>query len=615
MKHKSKNLEALISEQLSDSDALLLAFRDLFSDISSGATAAAIVTSVLKLRRSRAIFERSRARLSQIANFEVNQSELAHALSRKYATVVETERIYQDWVSSLSVKNIDSVFHLLISRLPGLFDPEIDILVCFGERSDETVNDIRNLGFMRVYSENRISELTNNGSKSDDNERLDGFIAKIKDIEITPPRICTAIEFNTDHATNVSENRKNALLGAVRNSLMRVLSTRSTLNKSSELWAINAIKNRVDWRDYKDLNSLVGAFNGATAYIVGPAPSLDDNIEELKKAAKAGVVICVSQALRKLREHGIIPHFVIITDAMYMPDDFRCGLEGVWGYVFDVVTDPRHRPKNDTNLFPYISSDLKRYAYQEVWGSEVPKLESFGSVSHSAIYLAKLLGAKQIALVGHDFCFSNGQQYSRLKSGQVTTYQIDESRKSRFNVKTYSGYEAQTKLDYDMFRVSVGKIAEVFRRDGIKIYNTSPRAATVHDVGMRRILEISSQSEKIDIEKSLSRVTPIGLYAPDLVVDQSELECVKKLVRNGISKFSDNSGKSADDEAILAALRAIKDISKKVPGLSMMLQEKLSKVDERLAITSSQESKKAILIDFLTSFDVGLVNYQNNIFA
>ena len=60
-------------------------------------------------------------------------------------------------------------------------------------------------------------------------------------------------------------------------------------------------------------------FEGHSAIIVCPGPSLANNIEVLKKAKGKILIICVLHAFRALKKAGIVPDMIIHTD----PSSFK----------------------------------------------------------------------------------------------------------------------------------------------------------------------------------------------------------------------------------------------------------------------------------------------------
>ena len=83
IKDDNAEITILIDEQARDSDSLLDAFSELFVSISESMPTDELVKKILRLRRARTVFERSRQRLSLVDNKIVKGHLYSIALSKK----------------------------------------------------------------------------------------------------------------------------------------------------------------------------------------------------------------------------------------------------------------------------------------------------------------------------------------------------------------------------------------------------------------------------------------------------------------------------------------------------------------------------------------------------
>lgn len=85
-------------------------------------------------------------------------------------------------------------------------------------------------------------------------------------------------------------------------------SNKMTIKGKKDLWKKNTLKNTVFFqRGNPELK-------GFTVFVVGAGPSLEKNVQELKRINRRGTIICVDAALRYVSQQGITPEYCICID-------------------------------------------------------------------------------------------------------------------------------------------------------------------------------------------------------------------------------------------------------------------------------------------------------------
>jgi hypothetical protein len=153
------------------------------------------------------------------------------------------------------------------------------------------------------------------------------------------------------------------------------------------------------------IEDLKDHYKGASALIVGAGPSLDQNLETIKKYNDRFVIIAADAALKPLTNAGIRV-------------DFVTSIERLNAYQIPFFTD-LEKTNADLIAFPVLHPDVLKaypgnvrivyrnygfYAYfQKAWPKGI--LRCGGSTSHLAVRLADYFGCRRAFFVGLDSCY------------------------------------------------------------------------------------------------------------------------------------------------------------------------------------------------------------------
>lgn len=141
------------------------------------------------------------------------------------------------------------------------------------------------------------------------------------------------------------------------------------------------------------VSQLEGLCQGMPAVLIAAGPSLDSQIDTIRRLASHCVLVCANKAYRKLLQHNIIPDFVVLLDAS--PGSAR-----------ELAGLPR---KGDVSLVAYMlaGASLGDFASRFFFGNELEQLglpdgmiPHLGSVILYQAHLAKLLGCTELFMAG-----------------------------------------------------------------------------------------------------------------------------------------------------------------------------------------------------------------------
>ena len=181
-----------------------------------------------------------------------------------------------------------------------------------------------------------------------------------------------------------------------------------------------------------DLENIALTNDGGTCVIPSTGPSLDANLEELRKIDRSKYkILAPTSALNPLIANGFTPDYACLNDGQ--PWVSRWHYRGLLEDLVDVplitmtTCDPKtikHWPGqrfyyNDYHPDYYFLKDGIRHIYP------VTGVPCSGCVSNLAVRLAVILGFSRIVLLGNDLAFTGGKycstKYEREKLGKGET--------------------------------------------------------------------------------------------------------------------------------------------------------------------------------------------------
>ena len=202
--------------------------------------------------------------------------------------------------------------------------------------------------------------------------------------------------------------------------LNRLSVNQATLSRFEKLWAKNLFGNLKILLNANLIQKLFNQNFTNTALICAAGPSLEKDIETIKKLYNNIIVICVDTALTPLVEFGIQPHIVLSIDPQAISRHYLdiTTLEKLDSNCIFIV-DPAcsnlalKKIKGKFNIF-YFWSPFKLFeVFIKHFNIEVSKISFGGSVTTNAYDLAIQMGFKNILFSGMDFSFTQNLAHQR----------------------------------------------------------------------------------------------------------------------------------------------------------------------------------------------------------
>lgn len=188
-------------------------------------------------------------------------------------------------------------------------------------------------------------------------------------------------------------------------------------------------------------------FSGKRVYLVAAGPSLDTNYLRLRQVEGEDIVIAAGTVLKKLLKHGIVPDYVMVSDAkaptflqMKGAEDAGIPLLGLSTAYFRFFTE--------YHAVHYLVCQ-QDFAPAEQFAAEhgCMLIQTGGSVITAALDTALQLGAAEIVFAGLDLALTGGRDHAA-----ETDFAANQIHGEQRMVEDINGNQVQTARNLDMYR-------------------------------------------------------------------------------------------------------------------------------------------------------------------
>ena len=415
-----------------------------------------------------------------IREFSANLTENLRTINKVQETMNEIE------FSPVFFLSDPLINAYLDNQIPLSWEFHHDLVLIINLDNRKIIDSLIERGQKRIFLLNGlidVAELIENNSYPDD-----VVIHKLEDHEMLrevimvfktqPPRRFLALDCGS--------NKSNAeIMDDIKFSLERGREAAwirfNTLNRGDAVKILDNLNNIVKVKQTAEFHK---KFDGYSAIIVCPGPSLAKNIEALKEAKGKILIICVLHAFRALKKAGITPDIIIHTDPFSLKNLYfeRDGQEvSQWDEwigssdfsdVQYFITSSMGAPSMfniPTKKILWMSPGQKIGAHLPIDVHDYNRVG--GSVSHSAFDLMVEFGFKSIALVGQDLAFgSTGEMYADHAHLDMSEERL-KAMGERFEVKGFYGDTVETNNTFYFFGQSYEMFARELRETSINLFN------------------------------------------------------------------------------------------------------------------------------------------------
>lgn len=216
-------------------------------------------------------------------------------------------------------------------------------------------------------------------------------------------------------------------------------SNKYTEHHFREEWTRNYFYHLSDALDSPFIEEMTYLCEGSTAIIVSSGPSLQEDIEWIRKLRNHAIIIAAGSSIQALVKNGIQPHFAVIMDGhpvnnkiFSAPEMLEAPLVFTTSSYYEIADR-----KKENKIYSIMKTDAVSLHYFGMSSDQI-LMTPAATVAGNAIQVAAILGAKRILLAGQDLSFSNNQFYTQgigHFAADFTDQKVKEAHQTVLNVK------------------------------------------------------------------------------------------------------------------------------------------------------------------------------------
>ena len=336
----------------------------------------------------------------------------------------------------------------------------------------------------------------------------------------------------------------------------------------------NTLKNLRFIKESNYLTEFIGKVPAdVPVIIVSAGPSLDKNIEDLKRAEKKAFIIATDTAVKSLIAHDV-PYDVIITKDVKKSDTHlkneKCHDKPI---IADICSKNSILGTNKGRKIWNNTSNFMCRIYAK-YGLKYTSCMLGMSVATDAFIVAELIGAKRIVLIGQDLAYDG--EYSH--AGNVANHKYDEIN-GIYEIEGIYGDKVKARGDWvDMLQWFEAEIAKV--GSDVDVIDATEGGAKIHGTRVMKLSDVIEQycNTDFDFENLLYNMPPTfsdEMYKAlrkDIYHLKTELSDIYKYSKEGIeavdkmlailnkNKMEDkNGGLSEESEIVKKNMKFIEE--------------------------------------------------------
>jgi hypothetical protein len=370
---------------------------------------------------------------------------------------------------------------------------------------------------------------------------------------------------------------------------------------------------------------LENAFKQKAALIVSAGPSLDNAIEAIKKYRDRVILIAIGQAVKALHAADIKPDLVVMVDMLPFSHQIDC--LGEAKKEINLLLQPSanselYRTEASSTFVYFPESDFMTAWYAMQAG--IKTYPQSGTVSITSFYLARIIGANPIILIGQDLAYKGDQVYA--KNSIYDSVRVDIS-----DDDTVKAFIDEFDTSYDRVKVDIlNSNRELYERtikvkgqDGEELYTINSYATFITNY---KELAASIKKTNPDIslincsiggaylegfehkplEDVLCDLKPLNINAHKLIKELYDMnipnrEKVMKVNAAFKKLITDLRNLKSDSNSVLKAVNRVRKelkISKNLTNKAIDLVKKLQKQDSEVR-KYNQGNRMALIYPFI----------------
>ena len=209
------------------------------------------------------------------------------------------------------------------------------------------------------------------------------------------------------------ENDYKDIYQKIREGINYKMAELNTNIKRSREWRNNIIANLPHIFKNPKADDFFGELKDIPAICVSAGPSLDKNIEQIKKAEDKALIMCVGTSLKPLLKNGIKPDIVVTMDGNKANYNHFKDIEDISDSFLFAELGNYYKIQNKWNDKQVFFSMKRNFSgWVEKLKGKYSPIQTGGTVAHSMVDLAYKMGADPIILVGQDLAYQKEKAYA-----------------------------------------------------------------------------------------------------------------------------------------------------------------------------------------------------------
>lgn len=242
------------------------------------------------------------------------------------------------------------------------------------------------------------------------------------------------------------------------------------------------------------------------AIVVSAGPSLNKNIEELRKAKNRAFIVAVDTAVKPLVKAGIIPDLYVVIDGLKPVEIFDFDEARQIPMMTSVTAAKKVLAQHKGKKIFYFEGEMLAYNIMAMNGIPFGSVSSGGSVACSAFSLVYKLGFSRIILVGQDLALTGNKTHAD-GTFREKMEEIDTSR----CLMVEGNYEEKVptrgdfKLYLDWFNYYIAGC------EGIHVINATEGGAKIQNTEIMTLADAIEREcgKEVDMDACFDKLKPV----------------------------------------------------------------------------------------------------------
>lgn len=217
--------------------------------------------------------------------------------------------------------------------------------------------------------------------------------------------------------------------------------------------------------------------------VVSAGPSLNKNIQDLKKAVGKACIIATDTAMKPLLNAGIMPHAFVVIDGLKPgvlfehKDISKIPMITMTGVSVESMQNHTGKKFFYNSTSPFEQKILSDLGEKEHQNRVLPGIVTGGSVAHTAYSIGVYMGARTVILIGQDLAMTGNRTHAD-GTFQEKMDQIDTQSGMYFEVESIDGGKVLTRDDFNRYRKWFEKMAQEWNH--VTMVDATEGGALIH---------------------------------------------------------------------------------------------------------------------------------------